>query len=137
MTLLCNSFQKMATLYIPVPTIHDEERDGSQITNEHSQNHSNEDPMDLYSSFLYGTFVPSTQQRLTEEQIVRKSTVDRQSHQNSTSILTWPQIGCTPIISSKLKGTCRAFPTLFPTGAADFAAPRLRPITQLETTLRI
>ncbi len=122
---------KDGNLVHSIPSICDAETENSQISNEHSHSHVNEDSIDPYS-FLSGTFVPSTQQRLTEEQIVRHSIVERQSHQNNGSpcTLIWPQIGCAPINEFQTEGymSC-AFPTLFPTGAADFAAPRLRPIT--------
>ena len=44
-----------------IPSIHDTESEGYQITNEHSHNHSNDNSIDLYSSLLSGNFVPSTQ----------------------------------------------------------------------------
>jgi hypothetical protein len=59
-----------------IPSICDTETESSQISNEHSHSHVNEDSIDLYSSFLSGTFAPSTQQKLTEEQIVRHSIVE-------------------------------------------------------------
>ena len=116
---------EVGNLIHSVATIQDEEP-----YNERLQTNCNEDPIDPYSSFLSGTFVPSIHQRLTEEQIVRQSIVDRQSLPNVTNTLTWPHIDTIPIneFQTEVYMSC-AFPTLFLTGAADFAAPTVRPIT--------
>ena len=83
--------------------------------------------MDPYNSHLSASFIPSTTQRMTEQDTVRQSVQERQSHQQRVSPPTvlWPPSGATPINEFSTEGymSC-AFPTLFPTGAADFVAPR-------------
>ena len=82
---------------------------------------------------------PSHQQ-LTEGEEVQQ-TVQGQLHRqlsascssninNSPPIVSWPSTGPTPVNEFRTEGyfTC-AFPTLFPTGAADFSAPRPRTVT--------
>ena len=78
------------------------------------------------SEVASGSFVPNTTQWLTEEETVRQSVQERQSHQQPVSppTVSWPPSGLTPINEFNTEGyiSC-AFPTLFPTGAADFVAP--------------
>ena len=86
--------------------------------------HEDEDPYDIH---LSGSFVPSTTQRMTEQETVRQSVQQRQSHQRPVAppTVSWPPSSSTPINEFNTEGymSC-AFPTLFPTGAADFLAPR-------------
>lgn len=96
---------------------------------------SNEQPVEPenpYSDVLSQTFVPMNYQRATEQEVIRQSVEQRQSHQptQSSPIVMWPQLGDTPINEFHTEGyiTC-AFPTLFPTGKADFTAPRERQVT--------
>ena len=86
----------------------------------------NEDPYDAY---LSASFVPSTTQRMTEQETVRQSVQERQPHQPPT--VSWPpRHGATPINEFNTEDyiSC-AFPTLFPTGAADFVAPQPLAVT--------
>ena len=74
--------------------------------------------VDPYDAHLSGSFVPNTTQRLTEEETVRQSVQERQSHQQPVSppTVSWPPSGLTPINEFSTEGyiSC-AFPTLFPT----------------------
>ena len=86
-----------------------------------------DDPFDPH---LSGTFIPSVARRMTEQETVRQSVQERQSHQSSaTPTVAWPPSG-NPISEFTTEGyiSC-AFPTLFPTGAADFVAPRQHVVT--------
>jgi hypothetical protein len=87
---------------------------------------------DPYSSYLSGSFVPSTTRQLTEQETVRQSVHERQTCRQpvASTIVSWPQSGSTPINEFNTEGymSC-AFPTLFPTGAADFLAPRPLAVT--------
>ena len=76
-----------------------------------------------------GSFVPVAARKLTEEESVRKSVAERQSPA-SEQILPWPSRGETPINELTTEGyiSC-AFPTLLPTGAGDYLAPRERTVT--------
>ena len=82
---------------------------------------------DPYDSHLSGSFVPSTTQQMTEQETVRQSVHQRQSHQQQVAppTVSWPPCGSAPINEFNTEGymSC-AFPTFFPTGAADFLAPR-------------
>ena len=86
--------------------------------------HEDEDP---YDTHLSGSFVPSTTQRMTEQETVRQSVQQRQSHQRPVAppTVSWPPSSSTAINEFNTEGymSC-SFPTLFPTGAADFLAPR-------------
>ena len=70
--------------------------------------------------------------RMSEQETVRKSVREGQSHQPAETPPTvmCPPSGGTPINEFKTEGyiSC-AFPTLFPTGVADFVAPRQHAIT--------
>jgi hypothetical protein len=94
------------------------------ITGSPETQDEDEDP---YDTNLSGSFVPSTTQRMTEQETVRQSVQERQSHQRQVPppTVSWPPSGSTPINEFNTEGymSC-AFPTLFPTGAADFLAPR-------------
>ncbi len=85
------------------------------------------DSDDPYNAHLTGTFVPVNHRKLTEEETVRQSVTERQQH---TTAVPWPHIGDQPVNEFHAEGyfTC-AFPTLFPTGKADFSAPRQRTVT--------
>ena len=79
------------------------------------------------------SFVPiNLNPRMTEQETIRKSVQERQFHQPAETPPTvmWPPRGGTPINEFKTEGyiSC-AFPTLFPSGAADFVAPRQHTVT--------
>ena len=89
---------------------------------------SNEQPVepeDPYNAILSQTFGPMNYQTATEQEVIRQSVEQRQSHQSTHSppVVMWPQSGDTPINEFYTDGyiTC-AFPTLLPTGTADFTA---------------
>ena len=84
--------------------------------------------VDPYDANLSRTFVPLTAPRLTEQEAVRQSVHGGQSNQPPT--VAWPPSGETPINEFNTEGyiSC-AFPTLFPTGAADYIAPRTHAVT--------
>ena len=87
--------------------------------------------MDPYNAHLSGTFVPSIVRRLTEQETVRHLVQEHQSCQpEAHPTVSWPPSGSTPINEFSTEGyiSC-AFPTLFPTGAADFLAPRPLAVT--------
>ena len=85
--------------------------------------------VDPYDAHLARTFVPSTAQRLTEQETIRQSINEQQPHQAHPTA-PWPASSGTPINKFNTEGyiSC-AFPTLFPTGAADFVAPRPNAVT--------
>ena len=86
-----------------------------------------EETEEPYSSHLPGTFVPMMPRQGTQQEIVRESVSRRQE---DTQPVSWPQVGDMPINEFRTEGyMTRAFPTLFPTGAADFSAPRIRHVT--------
>jgi len=78
---------------------------------------------DLDTLPLHSTFVPTTIRGLTEQQRIEESILNPQ-HVN------WPSTTGNPVNEFTTEGymSC-AFPTLFPTGAADFLAPRQRIVT--------
>ena len=75
------------------------------------------------------SFVPAVHQRSTESEIIRQLVHDDQ-HNQPPQPTPWPSAGGSPINEFTTEGyiTC-AFPTLFPTGAADFLAPRVHAAT--------
>ena len=75
------------------------------------------------------TFIPAAARKLTEQEAVRKAVLERQSSAHA-QVVPWPTRGDTPINEFTTEGyiSC-AFPTLLLTGAADFVAPRQRPVT--------
>ena len=91
-----------------------------------------DEDVDPHSTYLSGSFIPSATQRRTEQETVRQSVQQRQSHQQPVAppTVSWPPTGSTPINEFNTEGymSC-AFPTLFPTGAADFIAPRTHSVT--------
>lgn len=76
-----------------------------------------------------GSFVPVVARKITEEESIRKSLQERVSTQPDETV-PWPPRGDTPINEFTTEGyiSC-AFPTLLPTGAADFVAPRQHAVT--------
>ena len=82
---------------------------------------------DPYNAHLGSTFVPMPTTGLTEQQTIRQSV---QQPTSTPPTVPWPSVGGSPINEFRTEGyiTC-AFPTLFPTGAADFVAPRARTVT--------
>lgn len=73
---------------------------------------------DPYNSHLERTFVPIVTQRLTEQETI-----------SASQVIPWPTAGASPIEFNTEGYFSCAFPTLFPTGAADFLAPRPRVVT--------
>ena len=75
------------------------------------------------------SFVPIAAQKLTELEAVKKSVADGQKS-SPRNIVPWPPRADVPINEFVTEGyiSC-AFPTLFPTGAGDFLAPRERVVT--------
>ena len=80
------------------------------------------DPTDV------ATFIPVVARKMTEKETIRKSVHHRQPTKDQ--IVPWPENGSVPIDEFKTEGyiSC-AFPTLFPTGEADYLAPRLQSVT--------
>lgn len=76
---------------------------------------------------LTATFIPGNYQSNTEEENIRRS-LDESSC--ISSAVPWPTRSETPINEFSTEGyfSC-AFPVLFPTGAADFLAPRQNKVT--------
>ena len=68
-------------------------------------------------------------QKLTEIEAVKKSIQERQKSADQTTV-PWPHQADTPVNEFNVEGymLC-AFPTLFPTGAGDFLAPREHVVT--------
>lgn len=82
---------------------------------------------DPYDAHLGSTFVPMPTRGLTEQQTIRQSV---QQPTCTPPTVPWPSAGGSPVNEFNTEGyiSC-AFPTLFPTGAADFVAPRPRTVT--------
>jgi len=106
-----------------LPSVYLESTDSSDDIEEPSEH------QDPYNSILSGSFVPTTVHRMTEQETVRQS-VQQRLQSATTPTVPWPTIGSSPINEFTTEGymSC-AFPTLFPTGAADFVAPRPIPVT--------
>ena len=85
---------------------------------------------DPYDAHLAQSFVPIATCSMTEQEAVRHSVHQRQSCSPTHATLMWPTIGGTPINEFTTEGyfSC-AFPTLFPTGAADFSGRRQNQVT--------
>ena len=91
-------------------------------------NSSDQTASDLSTTDLTGgSFVPLTHRQVTEQDTIQQAVSERHAQ---TPLLTWPQLTNSPLNEFTSEGymTC-AFPTLFPTGTADFTAPRLRRVT--------
>ena len=73
------------------------------------------------------SFVPIAVPSMTEQEAVQQAVAQ---HQSSDTPLMWPSIGGMPLNEFTTEGyfSC-AFPTLFPTGAADFLGERQVPVT--------
>ena len=76
------------------------------------------------------SFVPITVSSFTEQEAVQQSVEQCQCSSSSSTPLMWPSIGGMPLNEFTTEGyfSC-AFPTLFPTGAADFLGERQVPVT--------
>ena len=101
-----------------------------ESTSDHIEDPSGQnDSDDTYNTILSGSFVPSAAHRMTEQETVRQC-LQQQLEAASPTTVSWPTIGSTPINEFTTEGyiSC-AFPTLFPTGAADFIAPRPLTVT--------
>ena len=98
-------------------------KSSSVIEKESSLQDTDEDAHDAES------FVPIAAQKLTEIEAVKESIPERQKSADQTTV-PWPHRVDTPVNEFNTKGymSC-AFPTLFPTGAGDFLAPRERVVT--------
>ena len=92
-----------------------------------------DEPYDSYCAHLPQLFVPTAMRSMTEQEAVMKSVEERQSSSSlslSSATLMCPSIGGMIINEFTTEGyfTC-AFPTLFPTGAADFSGQRQNQVT--------
>lgn len=87
------------------------------------QNVSTAVPEDPHNSHLSQSFVPFVHHTMTEQE-----SINHALHSNST--FSWPATQQNPINEFHSEGyfSC-AFPILFPTGKAEFLAPRLNAIT--------
>jgi len=105
----------------------------SELTSLQLEETTEEDPSqpsqeDLYGAHLASSFVPNAMQRQTEQETICRSVLERQG--GSTHTLMWPTIGGTPINEFTTEGYfTMAFPTLYPTGAADFLGQRCNQVT--------
>ena len=77
----------------------------------------------------HSSFVPITVKRKSEKEAVQKAVKDRQKSK-TVEVVPWPARGNVPLNEFITEGyiSC-AFPTLLPTGDADFLAPRQRAAT--------
>ena len=84
-----------------------------------------------YDGYLSRSSVPNAACSMTEEESVHKLITDhQQTSSRFVSTMMWPTIGGTPINEFTTEGYFSlAFPTLFPTGAAEFLGQRHNPIT--------
>ena len=75
------------------------------------------------------SFVPVVDRKMTEEESIRKSVQQYQSAAPKLTIVSWPQVGDSPISEFTTEGyiSC-AFP-LLPTGAAEFLSPQQNTVT--------
>ena len=82
--------------------------------------------MSPHDTPLASTFIPIPTTGCTEQQTIRQTL----QQPCAPPVLPWPSSSGTPINEFTTEGymSC-AFPTLFPTGAADFVAPRPRTVT--------
>ena len=73
------------------------------------------------------SFVPNAAPPATEREVIQQGM--QELGQSRSSTLMWPSIGGTPINEFQTEGYfSMAFPTLFPTGAADFNGTRITPV---------
>lgn len=95
-------------------------------TNSHSSDKAVTDcaTEDFTSDHLQGSFIPVNPCRMTEQETVQQSAMHRLDHPGVPTV-TWTQL-CDQLINelntNGYMSSC-AFPTLYPTGAADFTAP--------------
>ena len=76
------------------------------------------------SDQLSSSFVPLVHRKTTEREAVEQVVSEQPTP------VVWPPQGENPLNEFHSEGyITKAFPTLFPTGAADFTAPRVRPVT--------
>ena len=88
---------------------------GTELDFEQSEEHDSEE--------LSSSFVPSAPHQATEREAVERVVF-------AELPVAWPPRGDTPLNEFHSKGYITlAFPTLFSTGAADFTAPRIQPVT--------
>ena len=96
-----------------------------KLSHHHAVTEELDDP-----TFMPGSFVPMNVRRNTEQEIIQQTVAETSTAGTSNQPLSWPQIGHTPINEFETEGYfTSAFPVLFPTGAADFAAPRVHKVT--------
>ena len=97
-------------------TIFDDQQDLEQPVND-------ENPNDI------GTFVPIAARKITEQESIKNSILERLSSTCKKTV-PWPSRGASSVNEFTTEGyiSC-AFPTLLPTGAGDFVAPRQRAVT--------
>ena len=82
---------------------------------------------DPYNAYIPSTFVPATARSFTEQEMIQQSIMDPLP---SLQHVDWPSTTGPPVNEFTTEGyiSC-AFPSLFPTGRADFLAPRQRMVT--------
>ena len=109
------NLMNVRTLHLP-----ECEREASTDQSEPSENQ--------YESHLSTSFIPYATQHRTEQETVEQSLQDLQS--GSLRTLIWPTIRGAPISEFTTEGYfSMAFPTLYPTGAADFLGQRCNQVT--------
>ena len=76
------------------------------------------------------SFVPVVVRKMTEEESIWKSVQERQSAAPKLTTVSWPQVGDSPIseFTTEEYMSC-TFPTLLPTGEAEFLSPRQNTVT--------
>lgn len=107
----------------------DQNASQSEDQNAAGPTHDTDPPLENpYEADLERSFVPTVPQRMTESEILRQL-VHQTTINQTPQPLSWPTTG-SPLNEFTTEGymTC-AFPTLFPTGNADFLAPRLHTVT--------
>ena len=101
---------------------------GVEIENATEKQEEEELPSEDTDPTDVATFIPVVARKMTENDTIRKSVHHRQPTEDQ--VVPWPENGSVPIDEFKTEGyiSC-AFPTLFPTGEADFLAPRQQSVT--------
>ena len=95
----------------------------SAVTLPHDESGTESDFEECDSEQLSSSFVPAAPRQATEQEAVEQVVSGEQP-------VAWPPHGDTPLNEFHSEGYITlAFPTLFPTGAADFTMPRMRPVT--------
>ena len=99
---------------------------------DHDQPVASSEVLDPYDAHLARTFIPITARKLTEQETVRHAVEEQHPLQPpaNSPMITWPPTGTASINEFTTEGyiSC-AFPTLLPTGSADFLAPRTHSAT--------